>query len=272
MSRASGRARSDRLPVDPRRIRRRLSRLRPAAPAAAEAPVVVALTASSQYRAQRHVDADEGHAVRASEAAGGGVTDRAQFAVGLALAFLAGLAIGRSTNAASPPASYSPLGVDTGPTGMPPFTPHVESPVMRPGGGGVPSSPAAASEQPTPRVSVPDTTPTPAPTRRASGPSRPAQRPTAHSVTGVSSWYCLPGRSACTSGYPASGAYAAAGPALRVGAWRGRWVTVAANGRSVRVALRDWCQCPRRVIDLYASAFSRLVPLSRGVVTVRVTW
>jgi rare lipoprotein A (peptidoglycan hydrolase) len=67
--------------------------------------------------------------------------------------------------------------------------------------------------------------------------------------------------------------YAAAGPALRVGDWRDRWVTVTSGGRSVRVQLVDWCACSGvRVIDLYSSAFEQLAPLSRGVIPVTVTW
>jgi len=57
-------------------------------------------------------------------------------------------------------------------------------------------------------------------------------------VSGVASWYCGNG-SACTRGYP-DGLYAAAGPALRVGDWRGRTVTVTAGSSSVRVRLIDW--------------------------------
>jgi hypothetical protein len=85
---------------------------------------------------------------------------------------------------------------------------------------------------------------------------------------GTASWYCLPGRSRCTSGYRYTGMYAAAGPALRIGHWRGRIVLV--NG--IRVKLVDWCSCPHRVMDLYASVFKRIAPLSRGLVRVRVTW
>jgi hypothetical protein len=95
---------------------------------------------------------------------------------------------------------------------------------------------------------------------------------TATVVEGKASWFCRPGVSRCTSGYPASGAYAAAGPALRVGDWRGRVVTVTSGGRSIRVTLSDWCQCPDKVIDLYASQFQRLAPLSRGVIPVQVSW
>lgn len=86
---------------------------------------------------------------------------------------------------------------------------------------------------------------------------------------GVASWYCGNG-SPCTRGYP-GGLYAAAGPALRVGDWRGRVVLVSANGQSVRVRLIDWCACPNgRVLDLYADAFRRLAPLSQGLVKVTV--
>ena len=92
-----------------------------------------------------------------------------------------------------------------------------------------------------------------------------------HLVSGTASWYCLAGRSPCTAGHP-GGLYAAAGPGLRVGDWRGRQVTVSAGGRSVTVTLIDWCACPGgRVVDLYAEAFARLAPLSRGVIAVEVT-
>jgi rare lipoprotein A (peptidoglycan hydrolase) len=84
---------------------------------------------------------------------------------------------------------------------------------------------------------------------------------------GVASWYAW---------HPSE---AAAGPALRrmLGpAWRGKTVTVRANGRSVRVRLTDWCQCysgtaAERIIDLDVRAFSRLAPTSRGLLRVEVT-
>lgn len=89
-------------------------------------------------------------------------------------------------------------------------------------------------------------------------------------VTGTASWYCGAG-SACTKGY-ADGMYGAAGPALRVGDWRGRTVTVCASA-CVAVTLIDWCGCPGgRVIDLYRSAFARLASPSAGTVGVRVSW
>ena len=88
----------------------------------------------------------------------------------------------------------------------------------------------------------------------------------------VASWYCKPGVSACHYQY-SGGMYAAAGPALRVGDWRGRTVTVCGSGNCVNVKLMDWCACGSgRVIDLYSDAFSRLAPLSSGTLSVRVSW
>lgn len=80
---------------------------------------------------------------------------------------------------------------------------------------------------------------------------------------GPASWYDDPRK---------AGLYAAAGPALRVGDWRGRTVTVCAS-TCFAVVLSDFCGCPGgRVIDLSGNAFARLAPLSRGVVQVTVTW
>jgi hypothetical protein len=72
------------------------------------------------------------------------------------------------------------------------------------------------------------------------------------------------------------GFYAAAGPALRRGDWRGTPVIVSANGRSVKVWLTDWCACGDRhgdptVIDLSPDAFRVLAPLSQGIVRVEVS-
>lgn len=122
---------------------------------------------------------------------------------------------------------------------------------------------------------------TPSTAKPSVAPTRKAQRLRAtlgHALTGTSSWYCSPGRSACTSGYSASGAYAAAGPRLRaaLGDWRGRTVLVTANGASVEVRLIDFCSCPsgNRLLDLYAIVFGQLARngLSQGVVDVVVTW
>ena len=85
-------------------------------------------------------------------------------------------------------------------------------------------------------------------------------------VRGIASWYTV-----------GSGLYAAAGPLLRVGDWRGRTVTVSAGGASVTVRLIDFCQCGDRpggptVIDLSRDAFARLAPPSQGLVEVTVRW
>jgi rare lipoprotein A (peptidoglycan hydrolase) len=121
--------------------------------------------------------------------------------------------------------------------------------------------PRANPKQPVRAESVLKATPRPKP------PANPS-----HSVRGVASWYCKAGVSACHNAYP-SGLYAAAGPALRVGDWRGRTVTVCGSGSCVNVKLIDWCACGSgRVIDLYSDAFSRLAPLSSGTLSVRVSW
>ena len=120
---------------------------------------------------------------------------------------------------------------------------------------------------------LPTVLPTPSPTSPSVAPAKPQSTtvlPTAspsstRSRTGRASWYDDGG-----------GLYAAAGPALRVGDWRGRLVTVCA-GSCVKVRLTDWCQCyentdRERVIDLSPAAFTALAPLSRGLVKVEVRW
>lgn len=136
-----------------------------------------------------------------------------------------------------------------------------------PGRGGIP----VPSRRPSPAAST-MAAPRPAPLL---GPAEVSARPSArvasagghHAVTGttrrgVATWYC------CTKGHGASELVAAAGPALRVGDWRGRIVWV--NG--LRVRLVDWCGCPGRLIDLHPGAFRQLGALSRGVLSVKVTW
>jgi expansin (peptidoglycan-binding protein) len=94
----------------------------------------------------------------------------------------------------------------------------------------------------------------------------PAQGATSSSLGGVATWYIDPHK---------SGLYAAAGPDLRHGDWRGSFVKVCA-GKCVTVQLTDWCACGDRggqptLLDLSASAFRRLAPLSVGVIAVEVT-
>jgi len=122
--------------------------------------------------------------------------------------------------------------------------------------------------------------PRPTPAQRAAARSlakapvakQPGVRLTGHSATGSATWYCKTGVSACHHNYP-GGLYAAAGPELRVGNWRGRHVRVCGNGHCVNVTLIDWCACGgNHIIDLYSDAFTRLAPLSAGAVHVKVSW
>lgn len=95
---------------------------------------------------------------------------------------------------------------------------------------------------------------------------------TGKGARGSATWYCKTGVSACHHAYP-GGYYAAAGPELRVGNWRGRVVRVCGSGSCVNVRLVDWCACGgSHIIDLYSDAFQRLAPLSSGAVQVTVRW
>ena len=97
-------------------------------------------------------------------------------------------------------------------------------------------------------------------------------RLTGKRASGSATWYCKPGVSVCHSAYP-GGMYAAAGPALRVGDWRGRRVQVCGGGGCVVVTLIDWCACGgSHIIDLYSQPFQRLAPLGSGAVRVTVRW
>lgn len=120
--------------------------------------------------------------------------------------------------------------------------------------------PRANPDQPVEAESLVKATPRPTP------PPNPT-----HSVSGRAAWYCNNG-SGCPAGY-SGGLYAAAGPGLRVGNWRGRTVSVCGSGNCIAVKLVDWCACGgAREIDLFADAFRRLAPLSTGTVAVRISW
>jgi hypothetical protein len=101
---------------------------------------------------------------------------------------------------------------------------------------------------------------------------QPPFRPTGHRVSGSATWYCLRGVSVCHNAH-SGGLYAAAGPGLRVGDWRGRRVQVCGSGSCVVVTLIDWCACGgNHLIDLYGDAFRHLAPLNAGAVRVTVRW
>ena len=151
-----------------------------------------------------------------------------------------------------------------------------------------------ATPRPSPEALLPTTTGAPQQTRLETGAPN---SPTATSVvipesdiplatpsfegSGIASWYCnsIPERgplSPCTRGYPdvvGTDAYAAAGPLLRDGDWRGRVVTVFGPVGFEVVTLIDWCACPNKIVDLYADVFEDVCgPLSRGVCLVSVSW
>ncbi len=131
--------------------------------------------------------------------------------------------------------------------------------------------PRAAARQPVRPESVLKPTPKPKPQVAAAAPKS-GSGSARNARSGRASWYCQPGVSACHYAY-SGGMYAAAGPALRVGNWRGRTVTVCSGGSCVNVKLIDWCQCyGTRVIDLYSDAFRQLGPLSAGTLSVKVYW
>lgn len=102
------------------------------------------------------------------------------------------------------------------------------------------------------------------------------------SVTGTASWYCNedPARgpiSRCTVGYtdgPGRDLWAAAGPQLRFGEWRGRVVTVFGPVGFAAVTLIDVCGTGCGVlVDLYADPFFLVCgPLSQGVCEVTISW
>jgi rare lipoprotein A (peptidoglycan hydrolase) len=125
-------------------------------------------------------------------------------------------------------------------------------------------------------VQPPTFAPRPTPDQRAT--AKVAAKPgwrvrlTGKHASGSATWYCMGGVSACHADY-GGGMYAAAGPELRVGAWRGRIVQVCGGGRCINVKLVDWCACGgNHIIDLYSDAFRRLAPTSTGALRVTVRW
>jgi hypothetical protein len=83
-------------------------------------------------------------------------------------------------------------------------------------------------------------------------------------ISGPATWYDAP-----------TARDAAAGPALRKAlgrSWRDTTVEVCAGSRCIEVVLSDFCRCPAgHLIDLDDVAFSRLAPLSVGIIRVTIT-
>ena len=120
---------------------------------------------------------------------------------------------------------------------------------------GAPTPPAAALEQP----SASRLEPSAVPVRETANP----RLTVAKLAFGLASWHAT-GR---------DGLYAAAGPALRVGDWRGRQVEVCA-ARCIVVTLNDWCLCVvdgrERLLDLSDESFAALGDLRLGLLSVTV--
>lgn len=135
---------------------------------------------------------------------------------------------------------------------------------QQPTGAASPAAPAvpprpspARTRRPSVRGTEVPPSPSPSPKRVAAAGIKPV-------VSGVASWYATGG----------PGVYGAAGPALRVGNWRGSLVTVCVvGGRCVALRLTDWCQClGTRVIDLSLDAVHVLgLDPSLGLYRVTVT-
>jgi hypothetical protein len=204
--------------------------------------------------------------------------------LGLALVavFGASFAVGRAPRpiAAYDPTALTPIRHAGSPSALAAIPAGTPAPVVVEPMADFPADDRSFAPRPDPSLSqaigvIIKPTPTPRPTPRpqigsTGGGGSPSN--TGNAVTGTASWYCLSGVSACHYQY-SGGMYAAAGPALRVGAWRGRTVRVCSGGRCVNVKLIDWCQCyGSRVIDLYSDAFRQLGSLSSGTIRVTVSW
>ena len=204
----------------------------------------------------------------------------------IALAFLVGVATLTLTSAStarppSPPATLDPADFQALVLPEPSGTPLPSFDLGRPASP-IPIGdfqeedrsfePRVEPDQPTRAESILKPTPKPKPKPEPRAPAVTTTSGSSNSRTGTATWYCKAGVSVCHYQYP-GGLYAAAGPALRVGDWRGRSVRVCASSGCVQVKLIDWCACPgSRIIDLYSDAFQRLAPLSAGTISVKVTW
>jgi rare lipoprotein A (peptidoglycan hydrolase) len=86
--------------------------------------------------------------------------------------------------------------------------------------------------------------------------------------SGQATWYCSP-TSACTHGYGPSDMVGAIDPTLGID--KGSIVTVTHGDTTIAVRIVDVCACPGdRLIDLTSGAFSRLAPLSAGVIDIEL--
>ena len=181
---------------------------------------------------------------------------------------------------ALPPTTYVPLANDAftsveGTATAPPMSP---TPTVAPGdwdmqAAGQWLAQELASQRPTP---TPTASPTPRPKPRATPRPTPRATPkpvalkTSHKTTVTATWYCLPGTSRCPRTVQ-DGLYAAISPDMA--SLRGRRVKVCWQGSCVTVKIID-CLCSRlHGIDLFADAFVKLAPLSKGSLRgVTISW
>ena len=178
------------------------------------------------------------------------------------------LLLGCSPAYAGPQSGYTPY--------RGPFDPVVVPEAVRtaPGAHRAFYEPAATSARPAP-AREPVARAVPKPERRvpASPPTRAAVANAAHVLAGVASWYCRAGRSVCPAGWGPGFMGAAACAPLRAAmgpGWRGRVVSVTANGRLVTVKLVDYCASTGKTIDLFWLPMSMLG--GTGVLHANVRW
>ncbi len=149
------------------------------------------------------------------------------------------------------PSLFRPITVAAAPTLRPTPTPRPEI-IYEPNNAPAPTRPTVKQPEVKPKTEV-------------------KSAPAGRSATGVPTYYCRAGKSRCTRGHPdvaGNQLYAAAGPSIRIGDWRGRTVNVTANGKTIQVKLIDWCACGGdHFIDLYYDAFKLLGFPSKATVT-----
>lgn len=131
--------------------------------------------------------------------------------------------------------------------------------------------------EPTLSVRATPSQPTPTPIVKVIATPKPTVKPTkppkvfsAHTTSGIASWYCKSGVSRCTVGHP-GGYYAAIRRDLLE--LRGQRVLVCSSGGCIKVTIID-CNCGpnANLIDLYWDAFNAIGNPSSGFMKVTLKW
>jgi len=176
-----------------------------------------------------------------------------------------------SRQAVYPPEAFTSVADTTAPPTSPTPTVALGDWDMQAAGKWLAAELASQTPRPTPTA-----TPTPRPKPRATPKPKPRAAPkpvalrTSHKTTVTATWYCLPGTSRCPRGR-SGGLYAAISPDLA--SLRGKLVRACYRGSCVVVKIID-CLCSRlHGIDLFADAFVKLAPLSKGSLRgVTISW